>query len=67
MLKWEKTIEVKTSSYSIKTPLIKSIHRLFSDAKWKPDEKKINGELIKHSYLDFNRMIQSFSNENDEL
>lgn len=60
-MKWEKTTEVKASSNSIKAPLIKSIHRLFNDAKWKPNDEKINGELIKHSFLDFTRMIHSFS------
>lgn len=40
-----------------RTPLIKSIHRLFNDTKWKADDETLNKELSKHSYIDFARMI----------
>ncbi|CAF0887929.1 unnamed protein product [Brachionus calyciflorus] len=65
VLKWERTVDTKIAAFSSRTPLIKSIHRLFNDIKWKPDDKRINDELIKHPYIDFNRLIHKADIEQD--
>ncbi len=59
ILKWEKILSVESNS-SRRAPLIKSIHNLFNDAKWKPDDEKLKTQLFKHSYIDFQRLIKSF-------
>jgi two pore calcium channel protein 2 len=60
IMKWEKALSSEADS-SRRTPLIKSIHSLFNDAKWKADDSKLKKELLKHDYIDFNKLIQDFN------
>jgi hypothetical protein len=62
VLKWGKLAQIKDASTTISShaPLLKSIHHLFNDIKWKADTKKVNDELLKHEYTDFRSMILNF-------
>ena len=66
ILKWEKILNAEKNS-SRRTPLIKSIHSLFNDAKWKPDDEKLKIELYKHAYIDFQRLILNFNVQEDSF
>lgn len=48
-MKWERTDENQNS----KTPNIKSIHHLFNDSKWRPDDQLVDDKLAEHPFINF--------------
>jgi hypothetical protein len=57
-MKCEKSSENQTS----KKLLIKSIHNLFSDPKWRPNDKMLDDELQKHDFFNFREVLNEQSN-----
>lgn len=58
VLKWEKSIQ-QSNSNGGRNLLIKSMHDLFNDSEWKPDEEQIAQDLSKHRFINFDRLIQA--------
>lgn len=66
VLKWEKTLQSNAQTLLTgRAPLIKSMHGLFDDVKWKADGNRLNSELAKHAYIDFSRMIKNLDGTDD--
>jgi hypothetical protein len=58
VMKWEKSIQ-RSNLNGGKNLLIKSMHDLFNDSEWQPNEEKINQDLKKHRFINFDRIMQT--------
>jgi hypothetical protein len=65
-LKWEQTFDSTQSKIGLDNRL--SIHRMFIQKSGiKADNEKINQELLKHNYINFDKLIVKFDDANDEF
>ncbi len=66
VLKWEQTFDSSQSKITFDNRL--SIHRLFIQKTGnKVDNDKINQELIKHNFINFDKLIVKFDEATDEF
>ena len=57
--------EKSTESQNSKKLFIKSIHNLFSDPKWRPNDEELNDELLKHPFLKFQDILNLQKNNSN--
>jgi hypothetical protein len=55
-----------SSGSSSNSNLIESMHDLFYDPKWRPDENLLHEELFKHNFYDFRLVIDYLNNNPDQ-